>query len=460
MTKFACMTSPEKKYQVFVSSTYEDLINVRSKVMEAILRTYHIPIGMEMFSASNEEQWTIISKTIQNSDYYLLIVGHRYGSITDEGISYTEKEFDYAKSIGVPVFAFLRREDAPTTPKERDINPENINAFREKVKNNAIVEFWNGETDLTKNVIIAFTKMIHGTPRPGWIRADKALSPEIGKEHTKLSKENRTLKQELEECKAKDFARLPNFKLYANNEESLTLELKKFGNRLLLDYIQPIPDNMYAVNLVTQTGSTPKEIKTPTHREKIFEYNSWIANNKEVVDQYNLKHERQLRIDKNSVEVIFEIENIGLRKANDLFVEITFPNEILLFDELPDKENIPRPENIPKHPYAHDLTNFGPLSSLSLINPLPKLKHSNIHSFKHTKNPTNFQVNYQSLAINIDTLLHTRKISISDPIFLVPLLTGTFTVNVKFMCEELYAPIENTFVIIVSENTVTYNSEI
>lgn len=49
----------EKKYQVFISSTYKDLIEARSKVRDAILSMMHFPVGMEMFNAADEEQWEI-----------------------------------------------------------------------------------------------------------------------------------------------------------------------------------------------------------------------------------------------------------------------------------------------------------------------------------------------------------------------------------------------------------------
>ena len=42
---------------------------------------YQFAIGMEMFSAADEEQWEIIQEIIDSSDYYVLIIGYRYGSI-------------------------------------------------------------------------------------------------------------------------------------------------------------------------------------------------------------------------------------------------------------------------------------------------------------------------------------------------------------------------------------------
>ncbi|EME0904200.1 DUF4062 domain-containing protein [Vibrio parahaemolyticus] len=56
----------------------------------------HIPVGMEMFSAADEEQWKIIQRQIDESDYYVVIAAHKYGSIAADGVSYTEKEYDYA----------------------------------------------------------------------------------------------------------------------------------------------------------------------------------------------------------------------------------------------------------------------------------------------------------------------------------------------------------------------------
>ena len=69
----------EKKYQVFVSSTYEDLQEERREVMQALLELDCIPCGMEFFPAANEDQWTLIKNVIDDCDYYLVIVGGRYG---------------------------------------------------------------------------------------------------------------------------------------------------------------------------------------------------------------------------------------------------------------------------------------------------------------------------------------------------------------------------------------------
>jgi hypothetical protein len=44
---------------------------------------------------------------IESADYYVVIIADRYGSLADDGLSFTEKEYDYARSIGKPSLIFL-----------------------------------------------------------------------------------------------------------------------------------------------------------------------------------------------------------------------------------------------------------------------------------------------------------------------------------------------------------------
>ncbi|WGX73386.1 DUF4062 domain-containing protein [Acinetobacter radioresistens] len=148
--------SQDTKYQVFISSTYTDLIEARSAAINTVLESYNFPVGMELFGADNDEQWTIIKDLIDSSDFYILILGHRYGSISkQDGISFTEKEFDYAISKGLKILCFVRNDNVPTRPHERDANNENIDKlqrFREKVLTDRLCEFWDTVDDLKHKI--------------------------------------------------------------------------------------------------------------------------------------------------------------------------------------------------------------------------------------------------------------------------------------------------------------------
>jgi len=70
----------DKKYSVFVSSTYTDLVAERKQVIDALLQMNCFPIGMEYFNAEDDTQWNIIKNLIKECDYYIIIIAGRYGS--------------------------------------------------------------------------------------------------------------------------------------------------------------------------------------------------------------------------------------------------------------------------------------------------------------------------------------------------------------------------------------------
>ena len=97
----------EKRYQVFVSSTFRDLQDERWEATKALMVHDCIVAGMEFFPSTGEDQFEYIKEIIDSSDYYLLILGGRYGTIAGDGIGYIEKEYDYALSKGMKPIALL-----------------------------------------------------------------------------------------------------------------------------------------------------------------------------------------------------------------------------------------------------------------------------------------------------------------------------------------------------------------
>jgi len=170
----------DKKYQVFVSSTYEDLKEERSEVIQALLESGCIPVGMELFPASDENQWSFIKSVIDNCDYYVIILGGRYGSCANDGIGYTEKEFLYAKQQNIPILAFLHEKPDELPGK----NLEKISKLKKKyeafrktlISDDRLCRFWNNKDQLGKLVSISITRTIKTYPRTGWIRADKLIN--------------------------------------------------------------------------------------------------------------------------------------------------------------------------------------------------------------------------------------------------------------------------------------------
>lgn len=174
----------DKRYQVFVSSTYEDLREERAEVMQALLELDCIPSGMELFPAADEDQWSLIKEVIDDCDYYVVIVGGRYGSLHPSGKSYTQLEYEYALSKRKPTIAFLHQNpaDIPAGKTEStDDGKQKLETFR-RLAQSKTVKYWSSAQDLGAKVSRSMSQLVKKHPAPGWIRAGsaaEAAAPEI-----------------------------------------------------------------------------------------------------------------------------------------------------------------------------------------------------------------------------------------------------------------------------------------
>ena len=169
----------KKKLQVFVSSTYDDLIEERQAAVEAILTAGHIPAGMELFAAGDESQMKTIMRWIEESDIFLLILGGRYGSIeSNTKKSYIQLEYEYALSMKKPVFACVIKDaaleqrvlDKGASVLERE-NPLQLQAFRAKVLQ-MMSGFWVDAKDIKIEIGKALKVIEMRDSLSGWIRLD------------------------------------------------------------------------------------------------------------------------------------------------------------------------------------------------------------------------------------------------------------------------------------------------
>ena len=190
----------DKRYQVFVSSTYADLRDERQRVIQALMEMDCIPAGMELFPAADEDQFAFIKKVIDDCDYYILIIGGRYGSLTASGISYTEQEYQYAIEKELKVIALLHENPAEIPLGKSDLDPvlrERLAAFRESVSTGRLVRFWRSANELPGIVALSLSKTIKTYPARGWVRADRVQSAELLAELNEVRKQNELLSKEL-----------------------------------------------------------------------------------------------------------------------------------------------------------------------------------------------------------------------------------------------------------------------
>ena len=307
----------EKRYQIFISSTYTDLKEERDKVMRAVLDLNYFPAGMEQFPAAGIAPIEVIKSVLKDCDYYILIIGARYGSIGENGKSFTEEEYDYAVSQGIPVIAFLHGNPKSIPIEKSDKNDKTrrkLESFRKKVEEGGhTVKYWNNPDDLSSKVLSSIPKAINYQPRVGWVRADSVVSGDSNETIDKLERQIDSYKNNLQKLKD-DLKKKEedNHALETSNQEaqkeinslqetikilqertnSLEVELEKYksssDSKKEIPQVEtiPIPGTNIAFNMVhveggmfmmgaNESDDDAKDNEKPAHQVVLSDY--WIG---------------------------------------------------------------------------------------------------------------------------------------------------------------------------------------
>lgn len=289
----------EKRYQIFISSTFADLEEERRMVMEAIISLNCFPAGMEMFPATDTEQLNYIKSVIDQSDYYVLILAGRYGSLAKDGISFTEKEYQYAKRSGIPILVFIRKNIELLPSKYVDENREKLEKFKNKVKRGRLVRFWSNPMELKFLIIDSLRRAFDTHPRKGWIREESLLSNNISLNEMPDSKS----------------------KLNYNIDKTITfnefLSSKKVKQLLLSDKVLPIgyiinTDSIYGIDL-SETycyAITGKRRTGKTNALKVLISAACEKKDKVYVIELSKRAELRNSLSRNNINIVNDIHEV------------------------------------------------------------------------------------------------------------------------------------------------------
>lgn len=421
----------DKKYQVFVSSTYKDLYNARKKVIEAILSIYHFPVGMEMFSADDSEQWEIIKETIDASDYYIVIIGHRYGALSDEGIGYTEREYRYAKEIGVPVLAFIRSRKVLLTDDDRESDPKiqkKLDKFISLAQESKMCDFWETPEELVTKVAIALPKVFKRTPRTGWIRGSEGISIEMAEELAKLSNENRALRERVFELEKSVTSDAPKLEVFLS--DIIPIKLQLFPFRPIERPSEIDFSKIASIDLIF------------TSEDKVDNYNLNLPTLEEV-NIYNSQANFYCQFEKSKLVIKPVIKNKGTKLASSVHVTVRFPDFVRVI-KTSEEDEIDMPKDIiPPSPFTSPATD-NRLHSLFVRkdaygNFVGGLLHPSLQGVPKVL-PSIFDKSRVKVKDDIVTMfeekiLHTTK-AIVKPLTLIPIRKGVGVISIEVICEE------------------------
>lgn len=206
----------KKKFQVFISSTYTDLIEERQRAVTAVLDSNHIPAGMELFKANNQDQMNVIRQWIDESDVFMLILGGRYGSLDPATQkSYTHLEYEYALEKQMPIFTLIltdkmirdkySQSNRPMKDFREVDNPEKHTTFVEQTKTGSVIKYLDSIYQIDAAVMGSLRHFEDNSNIGGWVRSNDSSADnhsfiqqieELKSEIVLLKDENRVLTEE------------------------------------------------------------------------------------------------------------------------------------------------------------------------------------------------------------------------------------------------------------------------
>lgn len=160
-----------RSYRVYISSTFEDLTELREVAAKAARSLHLQPYAMQEDSTSTEQKSVDkCREDVKSCDFYIGIIAFRYGHIP-EGYekSITHLEYEAAGEAGIPRLIFLIDDEAPWPRAMMDKNSTQIDAFREFLKKQHQLTMLKDLNEFDFRVTAALSNELKskaGTPKP------------------------------------------------------------------------------------------------------------------------------------------------------------------------------------------------------------------------------------------------------------------------------------------------------
>lgn len=400
-----------------------------SNALEIMIQERHW--SKDAYPATGDKPQAILNKQfVDDCDAAVAIFWTRFGTPTDEYGSGSEEEIEKMIKSGKNVFMYFSKVSLPADEVDYE-QFEKVKEFKKKFKDKGL--YWEySTTEEFKELLYA-----HLTQHFLSMAKVKELTNEKRPE----------IKVNL--IDAETGADVTNDKTYAF----------KYPNGLIT-YRELTSEDIF------------DEIKELVTVEDIEAYNEALPS-KDEIDVYNKQQKLYEDVQNNCYDFSLSVSNIGNTKANEIFVDLKFPKEILVYREN-DAERVKQPDKTPDMPRnpiwkAMDeknkkqmqkfnrgidsfmmgnkllqqvtaMSNFSnSVANASFVSPI-------LANYKPLL-PTNvdyFVKDNNALSLHIDNLLHTRRYN-SNNFSLVFTKCGEFEVEYSVMCEEWEEPIEGCF---------------
>lgn len=162
----------EKRYQVFYSTSGEDTRPERLMLTQTLSTIGCFSWGLEQRTPLSS---TLVRRQIDECDYFVMLIGGKYGEQSVTGESYMHLEYKYALTKNKPILVFMAKNPELREFALRESRPELVerfNEFCEELKQKHEVIYYQNVRDLEMNVRNFIPKFIEKHPQDGWVRGN------------------------------------------------------------------------------------------------------------------------------------------------------------------------------------------------------------------------------------------------------------------------------------------------
>ncbi len=177
----------DKRYHVFISTTGADMQPERAVLTQTLASQGFFSWGLEVRTPLTT---AFARRQIDDCDYFLLMLGSRYGELSASGVSYVHLEYIYAITKQKPVFVILHE-----TPESRDAELHEqtdegrvkFQDFRRQLQRERdMVVTYREPRELEVILRHAMPQLTQRYPAVGWVRPNDAPLKALQAENEKL----------------------------------------------------------------------------------------------------------------------------------------------------------------------------------------------------------------------------------------------------------------------------------
>ena len=214
----------EKRYQVFISTTYPDMQSARQALMLPLLDLGMAPMSMDLHSAETNNLMPVVQRMIDDCDYFVILLGGRYGTLSPLGLSYTHREYIFAATKRKPIVTFIHDQPFNLPAQAREDSREGQvrrDDFARLLENKTLAFRWRDERELSEQVAKVMPDVMRQHPAAGWVKSG-SVEKSAGGETERLRRRVAELEKEREE--------------WLSGQRTPARHLARGSDRVTLDY--------------------------------------------------------------------------------------------------------------------------------------------------------------------------------------------------------------------------------